>query len=246
MSPPRLLLPTGPASRPLSMLRQSSFTCPLVLDEVSPLAQYMAQEMSNNPLTEAAKRIKALNSFSAEACIADYKALPIWQQILGLGITPNDCVQNQITFHAAAMLAWAELVQPNGVWDHKPKIAPRFNPRMAPAPQYWHAFGQTEYLYDVWSNMHYGYVGMAIGFDEAVLLDGAGLAQLLSDLVKQKKLPAGYGGHKGLRRFDPLSDRSAIRMGVMLYKSHPRSVNSNDLLRVVIGSTAITSRPLQP
>jgi len=60
------------------MLRQSSFTCPLVLDEVSPLAQYMAQEMSNNPLTEAAKRIKALNSFSAEACIADYKALPIW------------------------------------------------------------------------------------------------------------------------------------------------------------------------
>jgi hypothetical protein len=87
----------------------------------------MAQEMSNNPLTEAAKRIKALNSFSAEACIADYKALPIWQQILGLGITPNDCAQNQITFHAAAMLAWAELVQPNGVWDHKPKIAPHFN-----------------------------------------------------------------------------------------------------------------------
>ena len=194
MSPPRFLLPLGPGARPSSILRQSSFTCPLVLDEV----------------------------------------------------TPNDCVQNQITFHAAAMLAWAELVQPNGIWDHKPKIAPRFNPRMAPSPQYWHAFGQTEYLYDVWSNMHYGYVGMAVGFHQDVLLDGAGLAQLLSDLVKQKKMPPGYGGHQGFRRFDPMSDRSAIQMGIMLYKSNPGAINSDNLLRLVIGSSAITSRPLQP
>lgn len=246
MSPPPYLPPAGPGARPPSLLRQPITSVPLVFDEVTPIAQYMAREMNQNPRTEAAKRIKSLNSYSADACIADYQARPIWQQLLGLGITPNDCVQNQITFHAAAMLAWAELVQPNGVWDHKPKIAPRFNPRMAPSPQYWHAFGAIEYLYDVWSNMHYGYVGMAVGFDEDVLLDGAGLAQLLSDLVKQKKLPPGYGGHQGWRRFDPLSDRAAIRMGVTLYKSHPKSVSSHDLLRMIIGSTSITTRPLQP
>ncbi|UMP97053.1 polymorphic toxin type 44 domain-containing protein [Klebsiella pneumoniae] len=31
-------------------------------------------------------------------------------------------------------------------------------------------FKQHDYFYDVWSNIHYGYVGRSVGFSEAILL----------------------------------------------------------------------------
>ena len=37
---------------------------------------------------------------------------------------------------------------------------------------------RTEHYSDIGSNIHYDYVGTAAGFDEGVLLDGAGLEQI--------------------------------------------------------------------
>ncbi|MDF9728323.1 polymorphic toxin type 44 domain-containing protein [Klebsiella pneumoniae] len=38
---------------------------------------------------------------------------------------------------------------------------------------YYHKFKQHDYFYDVWSNIHYGYVGRSVGFSEAILLKGS-------------------------------------------------------------------------
>ena len=44
---------------------------------------------------------------------------------------------------------------------------------------YWHKYKDYDYYYDVWSNIHYGYVGLSVGFDEKTLLGGADLAQVI-------------------------------------------------------------------
>lgn len=35
----------------------------------------------------------------------------------------------------------------------------------------------AEFVYDVWGNIMFGYLGKAAGFDEGELLDGAGVEQ---------------------------------------------------------------------
>lgn len=41
------------------------------------------------------------------------------------------------------------------------------------------------YFNDIWSNMHYGYIGRVVGFSETELIYGAAVAQALDDLIKK-------------------------------------------------------------
>lgn len=100
----------------------------------------------------------------------------------------------------------------------------------------------TQYYYDIWSNIHYGYVGAAAGFSESVLLDGAGLEQIGSDLLRQR-WPKGSSGVTGLRRFDDFSDRAAIAMGLRLYPIFPGSVSASVLLTRVLATPGLSARP---
>jgi hypothetical protein len=153
-------------------------------DELTPIARYIAAEMNTNAAGDDVKRMAEMNRFSATACITDFTQLPMWKQILGLGIRPEQCVDMQLSYHSAALIAWAMKVRQNGEWDHKPKIAARFHPRVPGGLQHWHLYGSTVYFYEVWSNIHYGYVGRAAGFSQSTLLDGAGLEQVGSDLAR--------------------------------------------------------------
>lgn len=71
-----------------------------------------------------------------------------------------------------ALAMYYNLVCSGCQWDHKPKLLDMFH-----LPDKAALFSDvprtTERLYyDVWSNIHYGYVGMAAGFDEASLQQG--------------------------------------------------------------------------
>ncbi|MEG5915382.1 polymorphic toxin type 44 domain-containing protein, partial [Enterobacter bugandensis] len=81
----------------------------------------------------------------------------------------------------AAMAVWYQTVKTGSIWDHKPIIRDRFSsvavarplPRKGkPSRSYYHKFKQHDYFYDVWSNIHYGYVGLSVGFSESLLLKG--------------------------------------------------------------------------
>lgn len=37
------------------------------------------------------------------------------------------------------------------------------------------------YFYDIWSNIHYGYVGLSLGFTESELLTGSAIQQRMQD-----------------------------------------------------------------
>lgn len=213
-------------------------------DELTPIAGYIASEMNTNAHGDDVKRMAEMNAFSAEACIDDYMHLPWWKKLLSAGINPEQCVNIDLSMHTGALLAWGWKVRQDGEWDHKPKIARRFHPR-SPGLQHWHLYGSTLYYYEVWSNIHYGYVGRAAGFSESVLLDGAGLEQIGSDLARLNR-PNRSPGVDGLRAWDDPHDRAAIVMGIDLYRRHPKHVTAKEILLAVITSTGILTKPYSP
>jgi hypothetical protein len=222
------------------------FSCPIqkaqVNDEITPIAEYMAGEMNANAHGTDAKRMAELNRFDSNKCIADYTHLPWWQQLLGAGTSPGECVNMKLTTKMAAMLIWTGKVRQDGEWDHKLKISHRFHPRDPQAQQYHHYNGWV-YYYDVWSNLHYGYVGTAAGISESALLDGAGGEQVASDLLRGKA-PTNTSGVKGLRAWDDMYDRAAITAGIKLYRAKPNQMFAHDLIHLVVHSPIVDKRPL--
>ncbi|HEX8595103.1 MAG TPA: polymorphic toxin type 44 domain-containing protein [Pseudomonas sp.] len=121
----------------------------------------------------------------------------------------------------AAAALWAEMVGQNREWDHKPKLLTKFNGAA------WHKYGKHTYFYDIWSNIHYGYIGIVCGFSEDWLFDGAGLEQIGSDSVRKlnnwndKPGPRRSENVDGLRAWDDPPDRISIGIGIKLYQRYP-------------------------
>lgn len=213
-----------------------------MLDELTPIAQYMAHEMNTNAHSRDAQRMHELNNSSAEKCINEYIHQPLWRRLFG-AIPPQACMQIEISSRQAALLMWTGKVMQDSEWDHKPIIRARFISATS-GNGAWHAYKDRLYFYDIWSNIHYGYVGAAAGFSKAKLLDGAGLEQIGSDLLRLQ-LPTKRPGVQGLRAFDDTSDSTSIEVGIDLHSTDPRHVSTATLVQTVIANTAsFTTKPL--
>ena len=77
-----------------------------------------------------------------------------------------------------------------GNWDHKPLLmdekrspVPEVLSERPGKPRGWSAVGSRLYRFDIWSNIHYGYVGRASGFSQAELTGGAGIEQIGSEMA---------------------------------------------------------------
>ncbi len=75
-----------------------------------------------------------------------------------------------------ALGLWALKVGPGLDWDHKPKLAEKDDLKLRDLNDYnYPVWGDSnrEFNYDIWSNIHYGYVGKAAGFSDDILQFGA-------------------------------------------------------------------------
>ena len=184
-------------------------------DQMEALASYIADEMNRNIKDPVVLRMKELNSYDADAEREKFNQLPWYARL-----SPPDFVGLANSKRLAAFALWTERVGQNRPWDHKPKIFAKFG-------NVWHKQGQHDYFYDIWSNIHYGYVGMAGGLSESLLLDGAGLEQIVSDSFRKlEKWEKNPGPHRsedipGLRAWDDIPDRKAITIGIDLYRKLP-------------------------
>jgi len=120
----------------------------------------------------------------------------------------------------AAMAVWYQTVKTGSTWDHKPKIRDRFSsvavarplPRKGkPSRSYYHKFKQHDYFYDVWSNIHYGYVGLSVGFSESLLLKGS--------TWEQNMTPGAIGD-------DTVDDVTSMKIGFALFHRHGKYAES--------------------
>lgn len=184
-------------------------------DMMEQVASYIAGEMNRNITHPSVLKMKKLFSFDAAAENAKFQTLPWFARL-----SPPNFQAMELGNTAAAMALWAERVGQNRPWDHKVTIGQQFG-----GP--WQKQGQVDYFYDIWSNIHYGYVGRVGGLSEGVLLDGAGLEQIASDSIRkvqkwdERKGPHRSADIEGMRAWDDIGDRVSISIGVKLYKQHP-------------------------
>ncbi|AYG44601.1 hypothetical protein DV532_09965 [Pseudomonas sp. Leaf58] len=184
-------------------------------DMMEQVASYIAGEMNRNITHPSVLKMRKLTRFDATEEHAKFQKLPWYARLL-----PPDFQAMMVGNTAAAMALWTERVGQNRPWDHKVAIAQQFGGA-------WQKQGEVDYFYDIWSNIHYGYVGRAGGLSESVLLDGAGLEQIASDSIRkvqkwaERKGPHRSADIEGLRAWDDIGDRVAISIGVKLHKLHP-------------------------
>jgi hypothetical protein len=74
---------------------------------------------------------------------------------------------------AHAMALWGAKVAPNMAWDHKPILEERLGLDGQNDYYFKDPNGKRSVYYDIWSNIHYGYVGRASGFNRSDLDEGA-------------------------------------------------------------------------
>ncbi|MBX8599677.1 PAAR domain-containing protein [Pseudomonas cichorii] len=212
-------------------------------DRMEELAAYIAGEMNTNINSPSVRQMKELNSFDPDEETRKYNALPFY---LRLGQGP-DFYSMALGKQAKAFAIWTERVGQNRPWDHKPILSKRF-------VGIWHKQGEYDYFYDIWSNVHYGYVGVAGGLSESVLLDGAGVEQIGSDTWRFIKDPKRFDGPRrtegvdGMRAWDDIPDRVSIIIGMNLYKEYPNGglngkVIMDKVLAVPISDWAKGVRP---
>ncbi|EGH21939.1 PAAR domain-containing protein [Pseudomonas syringae pv. broussonetiae] len=200
-------------------------------DQMEELTRYIADEMNRNLLHPTVQKLKQLLNYDTAEETRKWMELP-WYAQMGAHNNPQTIAASNT---AAAMVIWAEKVGQNREWDHKPKILAKFNNDSR------HKQGRYAYYYDIWSNIHYGYIGMAAGFSEAVLLDGAGLEQIASETLGKIKRPlkndwpAPSEGADGLRAWDDAPDRISIGIGVSLYRRFPNGeIQADEIMKDVL------------
>ncbi|MBT2786385.1 MULTISPECIES: polymorphic toxin type 44 domain-containing protein [unclassified Halomonas] len=199
-------------------------------DQAPEIAEWIVEEIQVNVESEDGQRIKRQNAYNAQ------EAMDRWRREAESLNSAQRLARNmarpkfmQIERHArrAALASWAWLTMPGGVWDHKQYFDPRVDPERGrqfetsgeTTRRHHHKYQGYEYFYDIWSNIHYGYVGRYIGFSEDALLDGAGLAQFASD-VAEFKMPENRSNTngEGFRRFDDDTDYLSVRLGISMFE----------------------------
>ncbi len=96
-----------------------------------------------------------------------------------------------------------------GEWDHKPIISPIWgeNERLGDS--------ESTYFYDIWSNIHYGYVGILAGFTGEELYEGANQQQTVDSASD-----------------DETADHDSIEEGIGLAKKKG-NVTVDDVVQIV-------------
>lgn len=209
-------------------------------NDAIPIAEFIVSEMKKNPFTAEGKKISSATSLDPAKETARWSALPWYAKLGGMpdyyGVAAGQ--------RAAAYQMWAERVGPGRPWDHKPIIRHMFQAK-GNFNHGWQKYGQDDYFYDIWSNIHYGYVGVAVGFNDAELINGAGLAQAASDVGSN--LAHGHwpaiqnhpqnGSWPGSA--DDVPDHISIQLGIDLYAAAKPDALTADLLLRTISAVAM-------
>jgi hypothetical protein len=187
--PPTTAAEPGPTPRPRQRTRETGGCArPSVRQSCfGKTVRYIRWEMVKNSRTDVVKRMRALN----DPCIGEF------------------CDGNKV----AALAFWRDKVKPGGPWDHKPKLQRMWKMRCGGErcsnldDLYMDVPGTGLRIhYEVFSNLHYGYVGRAAGFPRFIVQGGHNLP--------------GSGRHSK-------ADDAYVDMGMDLYEKYkPSSLSS--------------------
>ena len=171
--------------------------------DVKILAEYIQEEMVTNMNSQECLTIKKYN-------------YDFWYG------SPLDIIKNK----KMAYRLWKDLVAAGKIWDHKAEIFDDYGEWSCNKDK----TKPLKYGFDIWSNIHYGFVGKHAGFLELELLNGAGYAQIgdnnkslkswetWKEYLKSRTVDLGDADFLG--GFDDPKDQQAIKIGFRLYDNH--------------------------
>lgn len=202
---------------------------PFVHKSVPQVVNYIHHEMVENAQGEVAHAIATSIEHAP-----DHPALYAWANVLW----GSQVMDARIKEYVPPWLAkWL------GNWDHKRTIRSRMSDEEG-----WSSIGSRQYRYDIWSNIHYGYVGLASGFNESVLVENAGVEQIGSAIVshdmpkyssQNQTMINGFAPNAG---WDETSDLAAIMIGVRLWRQYELTVTPADIALAAIESPYLAKR----
>ena len=105
----------------------------------------------------------------------------------------------------------------------------------------WETVAEQVYLFDIWSHIHFGYVGGRVGFVDSNATAGAGLEQIGSTLYGHFANYGPWPSHSAgadnwLAGWDDPSDNTSIQIGAQLWRQYQLNVSPADLYRAVLES----------
>lgn len=190
--------------------------CDHTVDGAIDVAKYIVQEIKTNIKSEEAKQIYDLIHYNYDA---EVKRRGIIVSTLTPSYTPTEAF-------GGAALKWIKMVGTNKPWDHKGKIFDLFsycavknrafmreNRTYGITSSQYHKYQHHDYFLDVWSNIHYGFVGRFCGFSEEFLHLGSEAQQFVSNLVNLK-----FSG-------DDEADKITMQLGMDLYSEYKDKIN---------------------
>jgi len=195
--------------------------------DVKAVANYIVKEMLNNIKSDICNKLQKLN-------------YDFWWG------SPLDVIGNK----KKAYTLWVKIVGKNRVWDHKNYILKNFGEWA------YYKLGKNSLKFssDLWSNIHYGFVGKCAGFLDIELLNGAGWAQIGDNNKSLKSWDTwkeyfrnrmvNIGDADVLGGFDDPSDQQAIKIGIDLYDKHKDNLTA-DLIIENLLELYYTDRPIR-
>lgn len=196
------------------------------------LAKFIQKEMSTNAKgPHAAELQKLTGSYWPNDQFSAYRKFGL----LTWPATQTDTAKK-------VLLPSAEEEKSIAAWDHKPVILKNYG-KWAYDPK-----TNTSYCHDVWSNIHFGYIGAASGFSDWALKSGAGAGQLLAGNANigfseyWRRRFETLGDADVLSAFDDPKDQEAIKTGIDLWKKHGANVTQDQILDAMRASGNLCSR----
>ncbi|WP_352310035.1 polymorphic toxin type 44 domain-containing protein [Psychrobacter sp. W2-37-MNA-CIBAN-0211] len=190
------------------------------------VAEYIVKEIQKNVRSSEAAKIKSQLS----SIIAPRKALGFYN--------------------------WYMQVAPGKSWDHKPKIKDHPSLKYLAVQRklesgrmsnsFFHKYKNYDYFYDVWSNIHYGYVGRYVGFDANTLLTGSYLQQFGKEAIDEvMKVKNSEKVFKDMElKADTKDDITAMQIGIDLFENfYPATYVTEYLILKILDSTADSNLP---
>ncbi|MDF9721857.1 polymorphic toxin type 44 domain-containing protein [Serratia marcescens] len=184
------------------------------------VAEYILSEIKTNVRSQTAETIRYLiDEGTLRQRWAEWEKLPFYAKMVP---PPQPDL-------LAAMAIWYQTVKTGAIWDHKPIIRKKFvdiavtrrTERGNISKSHYHKYKMHDYFLDVWSNIHYGYVGLSVGFDELLLLKGS--------TWEQNMTPGAMGD-------DTIDDVTSIKIGFYLHHEYGRfadNLSAQDILNAL-------------
>jgi hypothetical protein len=180
---------------------------------------YITDEMLRNSTGDTAVRIRLWLMDDQVGCMFGWPTCQLTHLLDDLGPGSNSLRDD------AALAVWTMKVRSGGDWDHKGPLQRIFGHE---GENFYMRVPDTEksISFDLWSNIHYGYVGTEVGFSADTLQVGANLGNTIPPL-------------RALAGTNDRFDQVAIQIGIDLRHGYgPR-----DLTADAVRSTVLSRLP---